>query len=50
MRVNLYGMTLSQLQKVVQELNMPKFTAKQIAEWLYKKRATEIEQIGRAHV
>ena len=45
MRNNLYGMTLAQLQSVVQELNMPKFTAKQIAEWLYKKRVTEIEQM-----
>lgn len=45
MRDNLYGMTLSQLQRVVQTLNMPKFTAKQIAEWLYKKRVTTIEQM-----
>ncbi len=45
MRAKLYGMTLQQLQNVVQELNMPKFTAKQIAEWLYKKRATEIGQM-----
>ena len=38
-------MTLSQLQEVTHALNMPKFTAKQIAEWLYKKRVTEIEQM-----
>ena len=45
MKEKLYGMTLSQLQEVTHALNMPKFTAKQIAEWLYKKRVTEIEQM-----
>lgn len=33
----LFGKTLSELQEIVAEIGMPKFTARQIANWLYKK-------------
>ena len=38
-------MTLAQLQAVCQQENLPRFTAKQIARWLYVKRVGEIEQM-----
>ncbi len=33
----LFGKTLSELQEIVAEIGMPKFTSRQIANWLYKK-------------
>lgn len=42
----LYGKTLEELQDVTSQLKMPKFTAKQIAEWLYKKNATSIDEMS----
>lgn len=42
---HLLGMTLEELQEVVQESNMPKFTAKQIADWVYKKRVSSIDDM-----
>ena len=41
-KINLLGMTLSQLQEVCAGEGFPKFTAKQICDWLYKKRADSI--------
>jgi len=42
----LFGKTLSQLKELVQELNMPAFTAKQIADWLYKKHISSIDEMS----
>lgn len=42
---NLFGKTLSELQDIVNELNMPTFTAKQIASWLYQKGASSIHEM-----
>lgn len=42
----LFGMTLSELQNVAQTLSFPKFVAKQIADWLYKKGIDSIEQMS----
>ena len=42
---NLVGMTLAQLQQVAVENGMPLFTAKQMADWLYVKQVTSIEQM-----
>lgn len=39
----LLGMTLDQLKAVVTGLGMPAFTAKQVADWLYKKKVTSFE-------
>ncbi len=41
----LYGKTLNELEAICVELALPKFTAKQIANWLYTKRITSIEQM-----
>ena len=40
---SLYGLTLNELAIIVQEEGLPKFAAKQISEWLYKK---DVESIG----
>lgn len=44
MATPLIGMTLEQLQEVCSVCNLPRFAAKQIARWLYVKRATSIDQ------
>ncbi|MGL1894594.1 MAG: 23S rRNA (adenine(2503)-C(2))-methyltransferase RlmN [Spirochaetaceae bacterium] len=41
---NLVGMTLNELQELVIELKMPKFRGKQIADWVYKKSKTDIDE------
>jgi 23S rRNA (adenine2503-C2)-methyltransferase len=39
------GTTLDELQEVVLECGLPKFTAKQIADWVYKKRVSSIDEM-----
>ena len=46
MKEKLFGKTLKQLQDVSAELGLPKFTAKQITDWLYKKEITSIEEMS----
>lgn len=41
----LLGMTLAELQEMVAVMKMPKFTAMQIASWLYTKRVTSIDEM-----
>ncbi|MDD4847400.1 MAG: 23S rRNA (adenine(2503)-C(2))-methyltransferase RlmN [Bacteroidales bacterium] len=41
----LLGKTLSELQVIVAAMNLPKFTARQMADWLYKKRITTIDEM-----
>lgn len=41
----LFGKTLDELRAVVKELGLPGFTAAQIADWLYKKKAGSIEEM-----
>lgn len=41
----LFGMTLEELQNVASECGMPKFAAKQIADWLYKKSVSSIDEM-----
>nr|WP_320037873.1 23S rRNA (adenine(2503)-C(2))-methyltransferase RlmN [uncultured Bacteroides sp.] len=41
----LLGMTLSELQDITRNLGMPKFTAKQIATWIYDKRVDSINEM-----
>lgn len=38
----LMGMTLAELQQVAAEVGLPGYTAKQMADWLYKKHVTEV--------
>ena len=42
----LAGMTLNDLTAAVKEAGMPAFTAKQIADWVYKKRAGTIDEMS----
>ena len=52
----LIGMTSEQLKEVVAEMGLPKYTASQIAKWLYQAGATSIEgmtnisKVGRARL
>jgi 23S rRNA (adenine2503-C2)-methyltransferase len=46
MKEPLFGKTLDQLQDLVKELNLPRFTAKQLADWLYKKNVTSITEMS----
>ena len=45
MRTTLLGLTLDELTSLVQELGEPKYRAKQLAEWLYVKRATTLDEM-----
>ena len=42
----LYGKTLSELQNICTEAAMPRFAAKQIAGWLYRRGVTDIDQMS----
>lgn len=42
----LFGKTLDELTQVAQELGMPKFTARQMADWLYRKPTGSIEEMS----
>lgn len=43
--MNLLGQTIDDLQRLCADNGLPKFAAKQIADWLYKKRVTSIDQM-----
>ena len=43
MQTPLFGKTLSELAEIVKELSLPAFTARQIADWLYKKNASSVD-------
>ncbi|MGM0622070.1 MAG: 23S rRNA (adenine(2503)-C(2))-methyltransferase RlmN [Bacteroidota bacterium] len=45
MKGKLFGKTLTELQEVAAELGLPKFTAKQMADWLYKKGISSVEEM-----
>ena len=42
---SLLGKTLQELQAICVSLNMPSFTAKQIADWLYKKKVKSVDDM-----
>ena len=42
----LLGKTLEELQAIAQEIGLPRFAGKQIAEWLYVKRAQSIDDMS----
>ena len=44
-KIPLIGMTLEELQDVCLQLSMPKFTAKQIAQWMYEKHVHTIDEM-----
>ncbi len=41
----LLGMTLAEIANEVALLNLPKFTAKQIADWVYVKRVSKVDEM-----
>lgn len=41
----LLGLTLNELEDVVAQLGMPKFTSKQLAQWIYVKRVKSIDEM-----
>ena len=45
LKENLFGKTLSELRVVAEEVGLPAFAAKQIADWLYKKQAENIDEM-----
>jgi 23S rRNA (adenine2503-C2)-methyltransferase len=45
MKVALFGKTLNELTALAIELGLPKFTGKQMAEWLYQKDISSIEEM-----
>ena len=42
----LFGKTLGELQQLVATHGLPKFTAKQIADWLYRKNVSSIDEMS----
>ena len=42
---SLLGMTYAELQELVLEHNLPKFTAKQLVDWIYRKRGTTFDEM-----
>lgn len=45
MKKSLLGQTLSELEETVRQLELPGYTAQQIADWLYKKRVKTIAEM-----
>jgi len=41
----LFGKTLKELSDVAEQLSLPSFTAKQLSDWLYKKKETKISHM-----
>ena len=44
-KLYLLGMTLTEITESVAKLNLPKFTGKQIADWVYLKRVKSIDEM-----
>ena len=42
---SLFGKTLEELEQIISDLKQPRFVAKQLAQWLYEKRATEFAEM-----
>ena len=41
----LLGMTPAEIQEVVAKMELPKFTGKQLVDWIYRKRCTSFEEM-----
>lgn len=44
-KIHLLGQTLDELQDIALSCGLPKFAGKQIADWIYKKKATSIDEM-----
>lgn len=42
---HLFGMTIDELVQVAEECRMPRFTGKQIADWVYRKRVSSVDEM-----
>lgn len=42
---NLFGKTLNEITKIVIRHNLPKFTAKQICQWMYEKKVSSFDEM-----
>ena len=49
-KAHLFGMNLAELQAVAAQAGLPKFAAKQMADWLYKKNISDIAQMTNVSV
>ena len=45
MRNNLFGKTLEEVTQVVTKYNLPRFTAKQICQWMYEKKVNSFDEM-----
>jgi len=45
-KIPLFGKTLDELKAITAELGLPKFAAKQIVDWLYKKEISSIDDMS----
>lgn len=45
MKETLFGKTLAELEEIVRELEMPRYVARQLVNWLYKNEADSFEQM-----
>ncbi len=45
MKTPLLGLSLTELAEVARNINLPAFTGKQMAKWLYEKHITDIDQM-----
>ncbi len=45
MKEKLFGKTKTELLEIIKQNNLPKFTANQICDWLYKKHVNNIEEM-----
>lgn len=45
-KIELLGLTLEELEKEVKDLQLPRFTAKQIAVWMYAKRCADFSKMS----
>ena len=45
MKDTLFGKTLSELQEITENLGLPKYNARQISDWLYKKNIISVNEM-----
>ena len=45
MKTHLFGQTLDDLKNIAKTLGLPAFTAKQMADWLYRKKISSIDEM-----
>jgi 23S rRNA (adenine2503-C2)-methyltransferase len=45
MKENLFGKTLEQLRAVAEEVRLPRFAARQLAEWIYHAGVTSFDEM-----